>query len=141
MGRRRCSVCDALVGEVEYAQHLATHRTSAHEAPVADDRASAERRGTRALSPEESGEREERRRSERDAEELARNRARRAASQRAAPELPELNLAVGERVRSALSGEGQVTEIAEAGPVQRVWVQFDSGKRGKLFARALERIE
>jgi len=39
-----------------------------------------------------------------------------------------------------LSGEGQVTEIAETGPVQRVWVQFDNGRRGKVFGRALERI-
>jgi hypothetical protein len=140
MERRRCPFCDALVGEAEYANHQAAHRTYTNEAPVADDRVSTESRGTRTLSPEERAEKEERRRSESDAEELARNRARRAASQRATPELPELNLAVGERVRSSLSGEGQVTEIAETGPVQRVWVQFDSGRRGKLFARALERI-
>jgi hypothetical protein len=87
-----------------------------------------------------AGEREERRKSESDAEEVARNQARRAATLRAIRVLPELNLAIGERVRSSLSGEGQVTEIAETGPVQRVWVQFDSGRRGKLFARALERI-
>jgi hypothetical protein len=135
--RRRCPVCAALVGEGEYAKHQAAHRTYTYEPPAADARALPEPRGTTALSPQE---REERWRSERDAEELARNQARRAASQRVRPELPELNLAVGERVRSSLSGEGQVTEIAETGPVQRVWVQFDSGRRGKLFARALERI-
>jgi hypothetical protein len=140
MGRRRCSVCDALVGEVEYAQHHAAHRARTYEAPVAEDGPAGEARGTRALSVEERAYREERRRSDRDAEEVARNRARRAASERATPTLPELHLAVGERVRSSLSGDGLVTEIAEEGPVQRVWVQFDNGKRGKLFARALERI-
>jgi hypothetical protein len=140
MGRLRCPVCDALVAEESYAQHQATHRTYTYEEPVAEDRSSAELRGTRTLSPEERAYREERRRSDSDAEEVARNQARRAASQRATPVLPELNLAVGERVRSSLSGDGQVTEIAEAGPVQRVWVQFDSGRRGKVFARALERI-
>jgi hypothetical protein len=80
------------------------------------------------------------RRSESDADEIARNRARRAAAQRSRPQLPEINLAVGERVRSSLSGDGEVTEIAETGSVQLVWVQFDSGRRGKLLARALTRI-
>ncbi len=80
------------------------------------------------------------RRAASDSEEIARNRARRAAAERSRPQLAEIHLAVGERVRSSLSGDGEVTEIAEAGPVQRVWVQFDSGRRGKLFARALERI-
>ena len=140
MERRRCPVCNALVGELEYVNHQAAHRTYTYEAPVTDDRALTQPRGTRALSPEERREREETRRSEGDAEELARNRGRRAASQRATSQLPELNLVVGERVRSSLSGEGQVTEIAETGPVQRVWVQFDNGRRGKVFGRALERI-
>jgi hypothetical protein len=123
-----------------YATHQATHRVSTYEAHVAGDRPSTEPRGTRTLSAEERAYREERRRSDSDAEEVARNRARRAASQRATPGLPELNLAVGERVRSSLSGDGRVTEIADDGPVQRVWVQFDSGRRGNVFARALERI-
>jgi hypothetical protein len=140
MGRRRCPVCDALVGETVYAAHQAAHRTSSSEATVDDARPPAEARDTRTLSSEERAYREEQRRSDRDAEELDRNRARRAASKRATPTLPELNLTVGERVRSSLSGDGLVTEIAEAGAVQRVWVQFDNGKRGKLFARALERI-
>jgi len=125
------------VGEVDYARHQAAHRAQAYEAPVASDRAAAKPRAEMLSS---AGEREERRKSESDAEEVARNQARRAATLRAIRVLPELNLAIGERVRSSLSGEGQVTEIAETGPVQRVWVQFDSGRRGKLLARALERI-
>jgi hypothetical protein len=137
MGRRRCSVCDELVGEVDYAAHQMTHSRRAFGVPGSDDRAATKPRAPASFSAEE---REERRRSESDAEEIARNQARRAATQRALRVLPEINLVIGERVRSSLSGEGQVTEIAEAGPVQRVWVQFDSGRRGKLFARALERI-
>lgn len=138
MGRKRCSVCDDLVGEVDYAAHQAAHRTyTAPRKPVEGERDPTKRRATPEFS---SAEREEMRRSESDAEEIARNQARRAAEQRSRPQLPEINLAVGERVRSALSGDGEVTEIAEAGAVQRVWVQFDSGRRGKLFARALERI-